>query len=179
MTTESTMLSDIERAAIDRLKERGLPQVTAYEIKKDSELAPATPAVRAVIADGKFTPVGQKSFRADVTLYVIIIFKHVSDEESRRKGIYPILFGAVNLLAGQKLGLKIDELVPLSFREITNARDAEAGLIVFQAPFSTKFYFEKVSDEEAGALVKMGLDFYLQDSPDETPDTSSVVELPQ
>jgi hypothetical protein len=52
-------------------------------------------------------------------------------------------------------------------------------LIVFQAPFSTKFYFEKISDEEAEALVKMGLDFYLQDSPDATPDTSSVVELTQ
>ena len=29
----------------------------------------------------------------------------MSDEESRRKGIYPVLMGALNLLAGQALGL--------------------------------------------------------------------------
>lgn len=162
MAFQLEILADIERKTIERLKTSAkLPMVKAFEVKKENDLLPTTPAIRNVIADGKFTPVGQRSYRVDVTLYVIIIFRQVSDEESRRKGIYPIIGGVVQLLAGQELGLKIDELTPLSFREITNATDAESGLIVFQVPFATHFSIEKVSDEQAADLVQIGINYYL------------------
>ena len=174
-------LSDIERAVIDRLKAKGLPLVKAYDIKKEGDSIPAVPAVRNIIADGKFTPKGQKSYQVDVTLYAIIIFRHVTDEESRRKGVYPILAGVVGLLGGQTLGLDIDELTPLSFREITNAKDAESGLIVFQVPFTTHFNIEKVSDEEAADLITMGIKYYLDSAnasdPNATPDAEDRVTV--
>ncbi len=178
------ILADIERKAIDRLKTKGkLPHVSAFEIKKENDLAPVTPCIRNVIADGKFTSKGQISYRVDITLYVIIIFKHVSDEESRRKGIYPILAGVVSLLAGQELGLKIDELVPLSFREITNREDTDSGLIVFQVPFATHFNIEKVSDEQAADLIAIGLNYYLDPSkisdPAAIPDAVDKVTISQ
>lgn len=166
-------LSDIERGVIDRLKSKGL-SVNLFEIKKDTDIVRMTPAVRSVIADGKFTPIGQISYRVDVNLYVIVIFKNLSDEESRRKGVYPILKGVLSILGGQDLGLKIDELTPVSFREITNDRDEESGLIVFQVVLTTRFSIEKVSDEQAADLITIGINYYLDPAkaadPDAVPD---------
>ena len=176
MVDPKTILSDIEQNVIARLKEKGLDLVKAYEIKKEGDAAYSTPAVRAVIADGKFKRVGQTGLQCDVTLYVIIIFKNVSDELSRRKGVYPILMGAVNLLFGQTLGLSIEELEPLSFREITSALDDEKGLIVFQLPFTTNFGFTMLEDEAAKDLLSLGLSYYLKPG-DETEDATDEVTI--
>lgn len=175
MSDQLQILSDIERAALDRLKNKGL-KVNVFEVKKDTDIVRMTPAVRAVIADGKFSEVTQKTYRIDASLYVIIIFRHVSDEESRRKGIYPILLGVVNYLGGQKLGLDISRLMPGPFREITNAEDTEKGLIVFQLQFRTWFHIDKLTDEQAGDLLKIGVSYYLKPG-DDVADAQDEIDL--
>lgn len=162
----SSMMIIVEQRIIQRLKDRGL-QVRAFELKKEGNLGLTLPAVRCNIEDGTFKKIGQTSFKQIIDIRISVFFKNFGTEESRRKGIYPILAGVIDILTLQDIGLKIDEIEPVSFRRIFHEKYEEAGMIVFQIMFKTGFMIDKVDDDVAGELITIGLNYLLKPGDDE------------
>ncbi|MDP2167983.1 MAG: DUF1834 family protein [Thermodesulfovibrionales bacterium] len=168
------MLAKIEQAILDRLKEKKL-EVLKFEIKKEPS-GYITPSVSVAIEGADFKRVTVQSFKQVVDIFVTVMFKHMGVDGERRKGIYPIIQGIVDILTLQKLGLQIDPLVPEGFRNVTSEENAQSGYLFFQLRFKTGFIVEPVEDEVAGELLKIGLDYYLKPG-DDIKDASDEVTL--
>lgn len=175
------MFSEIEEKILIRLKEKGL-QVRGLEIKKDPK-GNVAPAVFAHIDEGTFKKVSQSTFKIDISVFLTIAFKKLKAEDSRRKGLYPLLLAVINYLTLQNLELKntdgsnkIDPLQPVRFQNVTTEADLASGLLLFQIQFRTGFYIEKVEDEVAGELLRIGLEYYLKPG-DDVLDAQDIMEL--
>lgn len=173
------MLAEIETKILQRLADAGLPVDTS---------GTATPAVYCRIESGRFIRAGQEKLRLEGTVSLDFVFTssipssfhqqwdslpldftidRSSTEDTRRNVVFPILTAALNLLLLQDLGLEIDPLVPLSVENITGANDQAAGLLVYRMQFRTCFYVKKIDDETVTDLVKVALDYYLQEPVDD------------
>lgn len=168
------MLADIELKTIERLKDKGLG-ARDYRVQKGSDSL-VNPAVHAAIEAGTLTKVGKITYRQDVDLYLYITFKSLKKEAERREGIYPIIEGAIQLLQLQTLGLAIDPLAPVKYGNVTTEEDIKEDKIVFYILFKTHFTVDKVEDEVARDLLRIGLNYYLNPD-DDVVDATDVVML--
>lgn len=177
----NTQLKDIELRALQRIKDKGKSlKIESFEARKEAGDPIADVSVYAHIDDGGIRKITINKMKIEVVLKISIVFKHLNEEQDRREGIYPILLGVIGILTGQKLDLQIDPLKPTGFRNITDGYDEKAGLIVFQMKFGTGFVITEMSDETAEDLLRIGLNYYLQDPADDgVEDATDVVELAQ
>jgi hypothetical protein len=166
------ILSRIEEKILSRLEDKGL-DVKAFEIKKDRDKQITTPAALCFIETGKATKgTTFHSRKMEVDAYVLLIFKSlkaVDAEKDRRRGVYPLIMGVLQYLAGQDLDLGIARLKPQGFRNITNQDDIGKARMVWQIHFTTSFEVTRTDDEEAAAddLITVGMKYFLQDPADD------------
>ena len=157
-------MSQIEDAIVQRLKGKGL-QVRDIDIQKGIE-GIAQPAVYVAIEDGRFEQVSNYTFKQILSIFLYIVFKHLRTEKERRRGIYPILEGIAGTLTLQDLGLAIEPLKPIRFRDITDDDTANAGMIAYQMEFETSYNITRVDDETVTDLLRIGLNYYLKPGDD-------------
>ncbi|MGD0278347.1 MAG: phage protein Gp37 [Smithella sp.] len=169
------MLDIIEQAICDRIKFKLADAAGKVDVQRGIEGIPVQ-AVYVSLEEGAFKRTTLDTFCAEVTGYVDIVFKGLQSEEQRRKGILPILEGIILCLLQQKLGLKIDPIVPKSFRNTTSDEHKKAGLIIFTLQIITKYYITKVDDEKITELITIGLNYYLKPG-DDNADASDQLTL--
>ena len=155
------MLDTIEQAIADRIKSKLADAVGKIDVQRGIAGIPVQ-AIYVSMEEGIFKRITQNTFNADVTGYVDVVFSGLQSEDQRRKGIFPILEGIIQCLLQQKLGLKIDPIVPKSFRNTTTEDYKQKGLIVFTLEITTKYSITKLSDEETTDLLRVGLNYYLK-----------------
>lgn len=174
------MLTDIENKIMERLnlKLTGVSRIAIDE--GHSEFNLKLPTVDVMVGGGTFSQATMAGYKMTPSVYVIVTFQHLRNVEERRKGVYPIIESIMALLIGNKLGLKIDALKPKRLDNITNEAEAEEGKIVIQIEFETSFMISTLSDEEITDLLRIGLNYYLQDPADDhVADASDTVTLSQ
>lgn len=167
-------ISEIEDAVVKRLKDKGLP-VFEVDIRKGAE-GLVKPAVYIAVEEGSFEKTSQNTFKQKLSIYVYAIFRHLTGEKERRRGIYPIIESIIGLLLLQDFDLKIHPLAPRSFRNVTDEDLSGSGLMAYQIVFETSYYVERLDDEQLTDLLKVGLDYYLKPG-DETADAADVVNV--
>jgi len=170
------MLVNIENAIIDRLETGGL-SVRDIDIKKGAR-GLIYPAIFVSTTAGEYKKLGQVKYKCSPTIAVVAVFKHRGGEKERRHGVYPILEGIVLRLMLQDMGLEITPLVPVRFRNVTDKALGEKGLMAYQIDFKTSFTVTRVDDEVAVDLLKVGLEYYLQDPVDDgVADAEDLIEF--
>ncbi len=169
------MLTEIEEAVAARLKDKiTVPKnVRIDEAHSDQTLS--LPGIEVIISGGTFVKVAQK-YQLNCSVFVIVTFQNLQSVKARRHGVYPIVLAILVCLMLQKLGLKIDALVPKRLDNVTEKEEADAGKIVFQLEFETGFTIDKMTDEVIGDLVLLGLNYYLKPG-DDTADATDIITL--
>jgi hypothetical protein len=177
MATAVTCCTDIELAVLAEIKER-IITLRAGVNQKSSQGVYAGPVVSVAIFDGSFTRIVPGKWKQACLVNILLTFKNERGEEERRKGINPLVQGIVLLLCEQTLGLNITELLPVSFREVTDDEDYDQGKIVYLIIFSTSFVVTKPEDPTTTDLMTVALNYYLQEPLDTTADSADTVDLP-
>ncbi len=175
MGTPVTTCTDIETAVLTEITTR-LEGVRATAIQKDAQGLYPGPTVSVAIFEGTFEKVTQITWKQKLTVNVLLTFKHERGEEERRRGINPLVQGVVQYLMLRDLGLNMEPLKPVRFRDVTDEADYEERKIVYLVEFSTSFTVTKVDLEVAGDLLAVGLNYYLKPG-DEVVDASDLVTL--
>ncbi|MBI5234737.1 MAG: DUF1834 family protein [Deltaproteobacteria bacterium] len=165
-------IAEIEDAIAKRLKDKGLA-VLEVDIRKGA-VGLVKPAVYISTEEGRFEKVTQSTFKQRLSVYVYVIFRHLHNEKERRRGVYPIVESVIGILLLQDLGLKIQALAPLSFRNVTDEELNAAGLMAYQLVFETSCCVERTNDEALTDLLKVGLEYYLKPGDDVTDATDTV-----
>jgi len=157
------MLADIELKILDFLNAAGLG-IRNTDIKKGRSIE--YPAVFVFTENGRFKKLTLSKYKCELGVFVLIAFRNVKSEKIRRHGLYPILEGVVQGLMLNDLGLDIDPLVPKSFRNITDKDMQKSDVLAYQLEFSTSFTM-KPPEEPTTDLLRIGLEYYLQDPVDD------------
>jgi len=152
------MLAQIEEQILQRLQAKGLAVDTTGSVM---------PAAYVHIEEGAIQKVSTTKLRLDVTVHLTIVFREIRSAATRRLVVYPVLAGALDILTLQDLGLAIAPLVPVGFQNVTDSDDAKAGSASYRIQFRTFYHIEKVDDEAAADLIKVALDYYLQEPADD------------
>lgn len=160
------MLAQIEEALAGRIKEKLGAGAGTLDVQRGAEGIPQ-PAVYVSTEAGKFQAVTQKSFRQELSIFVDVIFSELSGEKQRRQGVYLILQGIIQALLLQKLDLAITPIVPAGWRNTTTEEFREKGLIVYSLELATSYVIEKLDDEAAVDLLRIGFNYYLQNPTDD------------
>lgn len=106
-------------------------------------------------------------YKITTQVFVIVTFQNLRSTADRRKGVYPIVESIVALLVGRTFDLGIEALRPKRLDNITDAKEADEGKVVFQIEFETGFMIEAEDDETLDDLLAIGLNYYLQDPADD------------
>jgi hypothetical protein len=159
------MLYEIEFATTELLKMKILE---AKEIKVGPEGSTISkPSIHTACQAGLFSKVTDKSWKCDIEVNVYVLFQHFGNDDKRRQGMSRILWGVFTYLAGKKLGLDITGMQPKEFRDVTDPDIVGEGDLLYRLQFSTKAELKAESEEEAGELLAIGLQYYLQDPVDD------------
>lgn len=171
------MLTDIEQAIVDHLHER-LAAASRISIDEaHSAVSLKMPAVDVIVGGGRFERVAQQ-YKLVAQVYVIVTFQNLRSVADRRRGVYPILEAVLALLSGRSFDLKISPLRPLRLDNITEEQEAAEGKVVFQIEFETGWVIVAQDDETVTDLLRVGLNYYLQDpADDDEADASDLVTL--
>lgn len=167
------MLADIETKVAERLNLKlAEPKRVAVD---EAHTALSIPMIDVVVGGGSFERIAQK-YKIMPSVYIIVTFQNLRGTADRRKGIYPIIEAVIGCLVDQTLGLTIDGLVPIRMDNITSQEEATEGKVLYQLEFKTGFIFERMTDEQIGDLLQIGLNYYLTPG-DDTADASDLVSL--
>lgn len=175
MGTPVTTCTDIESAVLTEITTR-LETVRATAIQKDAQGLYPGPTASVAVFEGTFEKVTQATWKQKVTVNVLLTFKHERGEEERRKGINPLVQGVVQYLMLRDLGLNMEPLKPVRFRDVTDSDDYEERKIVYLVEFSTSFTITKPDLEVAVDLLRIGMNYYLKPG-DDIVDASDLVTL--
>jgi len=155
--TQLETLNLIQKATIRRLEEKGL-DVGKLAVRGQKSKTLASLSATASIADGEFKRLTNTAYKAQVNIYLVIKVTKRSDEEERREVMNRILLSALQILDMQDLGLKIDPIAPVKFREFTSEEEAQNGQMLYVVQFKTGFTLRKMTDDEIETdLLKVGL----------------------
>ena len=174
---QASRISIIEDAILARLA-AGALQVRDIDIEK-LKAGVAHPAAYISTETGAFTKKGQEVYACELRIFVVLLFHHAKDERARRRGLYPILEGVARLLMGQKLGLDITPIKPVRFRNVTSDAFRKQYLCAYELELAATVELRmEAGQEDATELLRIGLEYYLQDPADDgRADATDVVEL--
>lgn len=169
------MIAEIENKILDWLDNAGLG-VRATDVTKGESIK--KPAAFVYIEAGQLSRVAMAKIKVSLDVYVLIAFRSVRDELERRHGLYPILEGVMQGLMLADLDLDITPLIPGRFANITDAEFREKNTLVYQIKFGTSYVMTPVEEEDVVDLLRIGLEYYLQDPADDgVVDASDLVTL--
>lgn len=182
-------ISTIEAAIMASIAGAGLPYlrtVATYGGELDEDLATAIrrfPAVWVAFkGEGEAQPVNtaKSVYRVPATWTVLVAARNLRSEAATRKGnkvsvgTYQMLADLRALLAGQDLGLEIDNLRPGKVQSLTNSRFQGQGVSIYAQDWHTRYDF-RVAERGTGVppaaapllppLTTLGLNYHL--SPDD------------
>lgn len=170
------MISQLEEAAAERIKEKLTAAVSQVDVARGIP-AISLPDVQVSIEEGDFSKVASDTFEQKATIYVDIVFRELSSDQLRRKGINLILESIIRSLMLQKLGLKLQQpIYPKNYRNVTTAEDHGEGKITYTLTFTASWNITKLDDEAAEDLLTIGLGYYLNPAA-ETPTAADTVTL--
>ncbi len=170
------MLADIESGIVNLLEHAGLGLKKVEVRSKGTPIA--KPAGHVACNGGKFKKKTPNVWGCETTISVLIMFENFANEDKRRAGMNIILEGIVLKLAGNKLGLDIKPLLPVSWSDVTDEALVAEGLLLFELVFSTEFDLKSPESEDEYDLLTIGLSYYLQDPADDhIVDASDMVDL--
>jgi hypothetical protein len=175
-------LSTIETAMLAVLSGAGLKDgenstILVFDIRRGFATINRLPAVSVALEDIRYEKLsdGSNKWLPGFALYEI--FKNPVNEAVRRHGVYPMIEGAVQLLAGSKLGLDIVPLFPEGTTEIVHGDLDAMSAIGFKTVFRTGFDVDRPDDDsEAVHLVTSAIDYYRENKDLET-DTSDLSDI--
>jgi len=160
------MIAEIEEAIVSRIENK-------------VALAGKQIAVSACLDSGSLERITSNTYRQTVSGDVSMIFRGISTAAQRRQAVYPILEGIEVALLGQQFGLDINPLRIKSFRNVTLDEYREQGLLVYNMEVETSYHIRRLDDEEVDDLLRVGLNYYLQDPLDDAvADASDLVGEP-
>lgn len=169
------MIAEVENKILDWLDTAGLG-VRATDVTKGESIK--KPAVFVYIEAGQLTRAAMSKIKVSLDVYVLIAFRSVRDELERRHGLYPILEGVMQGLMLADLGLDITPLIPDRFANITDVEFREKNTLLYQIKFTTSYIMARVKEEDVADLLRIGLEYYLQDPEDDgVADASDLVTL--
>ncbi len=159
------MLYDIESALVEFIRDQwpehgGSSVLREFDIGSDFEDIIDMPAM-AVATEAialKRNSDGSINFKPVLSTYWV--FKHPGKPEGRRKGISPILIGAISILANQTFGLEIEPLMPTAANEVAHQKLKDLGAIAYRIPFVTNFDVDQISTDDAQRLLQIGISYY-------------------
>jgi hypothetical protein len=163
------MIAEVVTGILDRLKAQGLDiREIGYKDLIDGTLNLTRPAVNIAVNLGDFQKVTIDTWKLKMNISMIVVFQHLkggtSGEALRKEGIYKILEAIIQSLLLQKLDLELENpLFPMSFRNITTLKYAQAGIQIYQINFWCSTNFTKTDDaEDWGNLYSILAQYYLQ-----------------
>jgi hypothetical protein len=159
------MITEIETKVVDAMNAAGLG-IRDLDVKGKGR-GLNYPCAMVATEEGTFTRISNGKYKCSVDVYIIVAFKDAHSEKKRRHGIYPILLGIFQLLMLQNFGLAIDDLVPRGFKNITDKDMVAKDIIAYQLGFATAFTVKMQKEEPADELLRIGLEYYLQDPVDD------------
>jgi len=155
------MISELEEAVAEQITEKLTAAVSRVDVERGIP-ALSLPDVQVSIEEGDFGKVASDTFEQKATIYVDIVFRELSSDQQRRKGINIILEGIVRSLMLQKLGLKLQQPIhPKNYRNVTTAEDHGEGKMTYTLTFTASWNITKLDDEAAADLLTVGLGYYL------------------
>lgn len=162
------MLYEIEKAFKTALEAAGLGFKAVEEKGENPVDSTPTPAALPIVGDGDLERLIDGKWKCTVEIGVLLLVKDVSGEPNRRRAVLPLIEGVTRLFAGQTLGLAIKKIRPRSFGNTTTEAFRKKGLIAYIIGFETDFVLLE-NDPEADALdlLRIGLDYFLQDPADD------------
>ncbi|HEX2955725.1 MAG TPA: phage protein Gp37 [Chitinispirillaceae bacterium] len=179
----SVTITDIENAIVERMKKKwaahgGITAVHEFDIGSDFESTLKTPAISVTTERIGLRHIVDMSFEIKPRLTIYMVFKNVGSLKGRRVGLYPMVLGAIGILAGQDLGIEIEPLMPDgSADEIFHKNLKELGLLAYKVSFVTSFDIERINDDEdVQKLIATGLYYYMKRDSEEA-DATDVVNL--
>ncbi len=176
MADLATMIGDIEDALGGELEARGLA-VTDFDIADDAD-AVRCPAANISFWTGDIVPVTMHTkFRMDAEFYVVLVVENLRREKERRKNVYPLVMGALQILCGQTLYKDGAPLTtkPVKPRGVKKVLDTKSR-IAFAVRLFVPFYFAALSFDEAASLLEIALQYRWKPGDDET-DFEDIVDV--
>lgn len=128
-------MADQLEAAIDaRLSAK---QLATSEVGKEITTI-RTPSCHVAVVSGRFTRVGNRR-RHDLKVILGVTVKNIrtDGEKARRKEMHPLVAALVADLAGERLGLEIQDLEPSGWEETTSEPELRSGLMSVNIHFAT------------------------------------------
>jgi|GEM_PF-1620148 len=166
---------DIEIAIEEFLVQR-MTAFKAARRQKNMRYVFTDPALVVAIYEGKLEKVGLVSFRVNCQVHLQLRMSDARGEEARRDAIHPLVFAVIRMLARQRVGLKITDLLPGSFKDVTSEEDFKGNFIVYDLEFATSFILNIDDDDLAEDLLTVALNYYLKPGDDQV-DASDTVSL--
>jgi hypothetical protein len=172
------MLDQIENAILSRLGTAGFTVFHLDEMPNLREKDIQTPVACLYTESGDFKTVSQRSMKCKVRIVLFLAWQHGVAADIRKRGLYPLLLGVTNSLTYQKMGLQITPIRPVRFARSSDKDMERGGNVAYELEFETSFNIDYVDDEQAVDLLKIGLEYYLQDPADDGEhDAQDIVEV--
>jgi hypothetical protein len=176
LSTPVNSPTDIEVAIENYLVQR----IDAFRVaarQQNNRFIFTDPAVVVCCFKGKLEHEGQKLFRVHCEVNVQITMTNARGEEARREGINPLVVGVFKALSRQRFGLKMKDLMPKGFSDVTGEEDWKNNKIVYNLEFATSFCIRVDADDpDEDDLLTVGLSYFLQPD-DGTADAADIVRF--
>lgn len=178
-TDLATIISDIEEAITRSLETRGLA-VTDFNIA-DDVTSVRCPAANISLWSGSISEVTRNTYRMNSEFMVTLIVENLRDEKARRKAVYPLVMGVVQILAGQKLYVEREDVLvevptkivkPAGVKKLLDSRTR----IAYGVRLNIPFMFSATTVEEAESILEIALQFLWKPG-DDNVDFSSVLDV--
>lgn len=170
------MLTEIEAAIVDRIMASALgpylKTVDGYEkvmeAMRRGTVAGPLPGVFVKFGGGSFKKVAQRyAFKTAWTVFVAAQDLRGRDKTTKANtGAYAIIESLLALFTDHCLGLEIEPLTPMGVTENWDEDLEKQGVAIYGVDFQTAFVIEPVSDETVTDLLKVYLEYHLQDPVD-------------
>ena len=134
------------------------------------------PAATVSIFEAKFEKIGQLSFRVNCPVHVQLAMTNAKDEESRRDDINPLVLAVMHILSRQRFGLKITDLMPHGFKDVTSEEDWKNNRIVYDLELSTSFTIQIDLPDDDGDLLTLAMQYFLKPG-DDLADATDTINL--
>lgn len=159
------MITEIETALLTVITQQ-ISAVGSSGIQKDARGKLINPAVVVAVVEGGFARLGQVNWKQELTVMVMVQFKHLKGETERRHGANPLVQALVQLLINRVPVTGCAPLAPKRWRETTTEEQYNAGLIEYVIELATSYIVTPATDETLADLMTLGLNYYLHPDDD-------------
>ena len=163
MITSQSTFEAIEAAAIAAIQTAN-PNIEEVDPDLLSLMGIAEPSVAAKVLSVNVERFTNSNFKFTTRLAILVAVSDLSSGQARRAAVYPLVMGAIGVLAGQKLGLDIHPLRPERILDVTPPDLEETRHAFYQIDFVTWFYEELPTPEEGVRLLGFINQFFMDNA---------------